>query len=109
MKQHYKLHAYVCDGGACIKLMWGEIKVFQEIYNGCPQGCRYAVVETNDWKTNGVGPDHVVIDLWNVNFGRDMLVTIGTTQTYANYDAAIAATCITYDRHTDLTTTFATR
>lgn len=63
---HYRLHAYVCDGGACVREVddLGST-TFAKVFQRLPDGCRYAVVSQYDVKR--MSPMFSLLDLWETH------------------------------------------
>lgn len=87
------LFAYVCGEGCIQRNTTTDVSLsFRQVYNGCPENCRFAVTRfIGDTTTT-------VIDLWACAVNDGGWMEPSATQSFDDYDAAIAATFLTYRR-----------
>lgn len=71
MSERYRIHAYVCDGGSCVREVntLGTVP-YDKVFEHLPDGCRYAVV--SHYSLAKRASVYALLDLW------DTLVQEGT-------------------------------
>lgn len=88
----YICHAFVCDGGVVHPMDVEGTLTFTDIYVARPDGCKYSILE--DWRHN-----FMVVDMFQTLKNNSDLIDPyrpNGYRTFPTYDAAIAASLLTY-------------
>lgn len=63
MNERYRVHAYICDGGSCVREVnaLGTVQ-FDKVFEQLPDGCRYVVV--SQYSLAKQAEVYALFDLW---------------------------------------------